>query len=322
MIDKRTVFVLGAGASCPYGYPSGAQLRKQICLEKDDYREYLNTYYRYPDDAKSHEPWERFEAFADKFLKSDTESIDLFMARNRDLTPAGKYIIAFEMFAAERESHFREQAVEGQDWYSYLFRHLAKGVVSEGELSELPWEMVAFITFNYDRSLEHFLYEGVRYSFTNLPVHRLFPLLKRITITHVYGQIAPLEWQNPAHYVDYAPQISEALLQKAANSIKTIYEEEESPELAGAHKLIMSAERIFFLGFGYASENMKVLKLPEMIPPGCQVYGTAFGMMDKEIREILDTVRTGRQADSNGYKERYDTLIEPFDCLMLLRKYL
>ena len=30
MIDKQTVFILGAGASAPYGYPTGKQLRQQI----------------------------------------------------------------------------------------------------------------------------------------------------------------------------------------------------------------------------------------------------------------------------------------------------
>ncbi len=30
MIEDRTVFILGAGASCPYGYPSGRELREEI----------------------------------------------------------------------------------------------------------------------------------------------------------------------------------------------------------------------------------------------------------------------------------------------------
>lgn len=319
MIDKRTVFVLGAGASCPYGYPSGAQLRKQICLERHEYLVYLE--HSYPKHVDRNERWESFQAFADKFFKSDTESIDIFMARNRQLASAGKYIIAFEVLDAESKSHFHEQAVEGHDWYSYLVRRLTKGVVSEGELCNLPWEMVRFITFNYDRSLEYFLYESLRNSFTNLPVHKLFALLKRISITHVYGLIAPLEWQSPAGYVDYAPQVNEGLLRKVAESIKTIYEENESPELTEAHKLLESAERIFFLGFGYAPENMEVLKLPELIPPGCEVYGTAFNMMDKEVEDILHTVRSGRKPDPN-VPGPSDTTIKACDCLMLLRKYL
>jgi hypothetical protein len=320
MIDKRTVFVLGAGASCPYGYPSGAQLRKQICLERHEYLVYLE--HSYPKHVDRNERWESFQAFADKFFKSSTESIDLFMARNPHLAQDGKYIIAFEMFDAERKSHFREQAVEGQDWYSYLFRRLTKGVVSEGELSELPWEMVVFITFNYDRSLEYFFYESLRNSFLNFPEYELFALLKRIMVTHVYGQIAQLKWQNPfADYVDYASQMRESLLQKAASSIKTIYEEKESPELKEAHRLLESAERIFFLGFGYAPENMEVLKLPELIPPGCEVYGTAFNMMEKEVEDILHTVRSGTKPDPN-VPVPSDTTIKACDCLMLLRRYL
>jgi hypothetical protein len=320
MIEKRTVFVLGAGASCPYGYPSGAQLRRQICLEGGDYLNYLNK--AYPNDVERHQRWESFQAFGDKFFKSSTESIDLFMARNPHFARDGKYIIAFKMFAAEPKSHFCEQAVEGQDWYSYLIRRLTKGVVSQEELCALPWEMVAFITFNYDRSLEYFLHESLRNSFLNLPEHELFALLKRITIIHVYGRIAQLQWQNPADCVDYASQMRESLLQKAATSIKTIYEEKESPELAEAHKLLESAERIFFLGFGYAPENMEVLNLPDLIPPGCEVYGTAFGMMAKEVEDILHRVRSGRKPDPNIHTDPSETTIKSWDCLMMLRYYL
>ncbi len=30
MIEQETVFILGAGASFPYGYPNGDELRKSI----------------------------------------------------------------------------------------------------------------------------------------------------------------------------------------------------------------------------------------------------------------------------------------------------
>ncbi|WP_156096076.1 hypothetical protein [Methanobacterium sp. SMA-27] len=36
MIKTPTVFVLGAGASIPYGYPSGEKLREEICHELED----------------------------------------------------------------------------------------------------------------------------------------------------------------------------------------------------------------------------------------------------------------------------------------------
>jgi hypothetical protein len=36
MIKTPTVFVLGPGASIPYGYPSGEKLREEICHELED----------------------------------------------------------------------------------------------------------------------------------------------------------------------------------------------------------------------------------------------------------------------------------------------
>lgn len=34
MITENTIFILGAGASKPYGFPTGAELREQICKLK------------------------------------------------------------------------------------------------------------------------------------------------------------------------------------------------------------------------------------------------------------------------------------------------
>jgi hypothetical protein len=33
MITQQTVFILGAGASAPYGYPTGAGLKRLICYD-------------------------------------------------------------------------------------------------------------------------------------------------------------------------------------------------------------------------------------------------------------------------------------------------
>jgi len=270
------------------------------------------------------------------------------MARNPKLAPIGKNIIAYEIFDAEHRSLFREKAewvremfesrqgdntlekylkkkdFQGNIWYEYLFDHLTAELVDKDDLPDFSFSegKTAFITFNYDRSLEYFLYESVHNSFTEVPESQVVQCLKNLKILHIYGQIAPLKWQDSAQGVDYRPPIRASLLQSASLNIRTIYEEQQNPELKEAHELLKSAERIFFMGFGYAPENMGVLNLPGLIPPGCQIYGTAFGIMEKEVKDILHTVRSSRKADSNGYKERYDTLIEPCDCLMLLRKYL
>ena len=102
MIDKKTVFILGAGASCPYGYPSGSHLRKRICL--------FNGQVKPKELVEAVNSDTNLNEFIKKFENSSTKSIDLFMARNPTLVNAGKHIVAYEIFDAEIRSEFREQA--------------------------------------------------------------------------------------------------------------------------------------------------------------------------------------------------------------------
>lgn len=345
MIDKKTIFVLGAGASCPYGYPSGTRLRELICLDQGfwrSYNEYLKS--KETDQNKRENRLREVNHFRQNFEKSGNKSIDVFMANNSKLAPIGKYIIAYEVFRAERRSLFGERAkwaqeeremptnsrpirreyilgtadFQGGDWYFYIYNRLIEGLEGKDTLPDLSNGNLAFITFNYDRSLEQFFYEALRNSFTQVSEDKIVQSLKQLKILHVYGQIALLKWQNPEDYVDYKPQIDESSLERAAENIRTIYEEKQNPELAEAQNLLKQAERIFFLGFGYAPENMEILRLPESIPPtSCKVYGTAFGLIEEEVRRIYAIVHGGRKYEKATKIESSDV-----DCLMLLRKYL
>jgi hypothetical protein len=346
MIDKKTVFILGAGASCPYGYPSGARLRERICLPQGFWQSYLP--YLQKNESVLNISEKDIRQFIDAFAKSSIRSIDMFMANNPKLAPIGKYIIAFEIFKAEQLSHFGEEAkltqevvedkhkgrvydprkflslpfFQGDDWYSYLYSRLIEGPVGPSALPNFSDGKLLFITFNYDRSLEQFFYEALRYSFTEVSEDKIIESLKQLKILHVYGQIAPLKWQNPSDYVDYKPQPNELLLQRVSNNIRTIYEEKQNPELTESQNLLKQADEIFFLGFGYAQENTEVLGLPKLIPPKCQVYGTAFNMIDEEINRLRAKLHGGRTRDEHTYLAPTDTRIDALDCLMLLRKYL
>jgi hypothetical protein len=337
LIDKKTVFVLGAGASCPYGYPSGARLRERICLPQ---RGLAREYGGYGIADPSIRDIERFQ---DAFRKSSIKSIDLFMAHNPKFAEAGKYIIALEIFMAERQSLFREEAklekesssyvqispqnrllrplFLGGDWHFHLYNRLIEGLVGLKALPDFSNGNLSFITFNYDRSLEQLFYEALRHSFTEIQEDEITKTLKQLKILHVYGQITPLKWQDPNNGVDYKPGIDETLLRRAANNIRTIYEEKQNPELAEAQNLLKQADEIFFLGFGYAKENMEVLGLPGVIPENCNVYGTAFGLYKAQVRRIRDRIVAGLKPDSVGFKNA-NIVIDSMDCLELLENHL
>jgi hypothetical protein len=77
MIKTKTLFILGAGASNPFGYPTGAKLRDLI-IEQKERRSILNVLNVYGDDDIK--PFERHqESFIDEFRKSSVYSIDSFL---------------------------------------------------------------------------------------------------------------------------------------------------------------------------------------------------------------------------------------------------
>jgi hypothetical protein len=343
--DKKTVFVLGAGASCPYGYPSSTRLRERICLP-EGFMQDLNFYRIHeklppPEDEIILQGTTKFK---EAFSKSHIKSIDKFMANNPQFAEAGKYIAAFEILRAKQRSLFGEEIkftkesfafkqlrpavllnqalFQGEDWYSYLYNQLIEELVGKNVLPDFSKGNLAFITFNYDRSLEQFLYESLRNSYTEVSEEKIIETLRQLKILHVYGQVAPLKWQDSSNFMDYKSQLNESLLQNAAKNIKTIYEEKQNPELDKAKGLLMQASQIFFLGFGYAKENMDVLGLPQIIPPGnCMVYGTAFGLCKAEIGRVKNRIIQGLTPDSLGLKNVPRVVIEPTDCLELLRNY-
>jgi hypothetical protein len=344
LIDKKTVFVLGAGASCPYGYPSGASLRSWICLQggfRDSYDNYLRRGITVTDLETIGKLNLPINEFIDKFSKSSKQSIDLFMSTNPKLALTGKYIIAFAIFEAEKRSQFREQAqlvqeqyststvgspskrflakkyFKGDDWYLYLFNRMSSGLTKPDFLPDFSDDKISFITFNYDRSLELLLYESLNNSFNEVSEPEIIECLKKLKILHVYGRIAPLKWQDSERGVDYRPKIDEILLQSSSTNIKTIFEQKDSPELNEARQLIARSEQIFFLGFGYAEENLEILKLPERKKRTSWIYGTAFGSEKGELDDYRNKIIEWLLVDS---AER--VRIENMDCLKLLRNYL
>jgi hypothetical protein len=85
---------------------------------------------------------------------------------------------------------------------------------------------------------------------------------------------------------------------------------------------ISKAKRIFILGFGYAEENLKLLRLSHFLTPDKEVYGTAFGSTDREINDIVQRIIPLRNStvDDNIIREKLK--IKDCNCYKLLREYL
>lgn len=282
MIREETVFILGAGASKPYGYPTGAELRKKIINEfRNQYHfntvvfEQINTF---KEDLINYS-----ESFLNKFELSSTKSIDLFLSRNPKFMDIGKLAIKLSIYNSELESKFREKVNWNEDWYSYLFDRLTNESTAPDQYI-ITHNKIQFITFNYDRSLEHFLYESMINSYNEMDTGIIEYEVKKLKLIHIFGTISPLPWQENGGLLYKKDKVYFA----DAKNIDIIYNKTDDPSILETKKLIRKVKVIFFLGFGYAKENLELLDFPHILQPDQKVFGTTYGFISKEVRDIKE----------------------------------
>lgn len=318
MISDDTVFILGAGSNISYGYPTGAGLRRIIienCAKNELQAFYNNS--EHPNDIFDYLISNKKEQkFGTRFDECSNNSIDFYLNNNQELKDIGKLAIAYAIYQIEKTSVFNEKIhnqFQNEDWYKFIFNKMITTIRGLEYCENFLLNRIKFITFNYDRSLEYYIENSFVNSFPEKHENKTRTIAQKFTssqIIHIYGSIKEQEIQA------YGKATIPQNLIKMSNGIKLINErkmDQESLEIIQNH--ITTAKRIFFLGFGYAEENMEILGFPKILDnislPA--IYGTAKGEAQKKIKEICDQIRP------NCYNS---IKIENYGCLQLLREYL
>jgi len=274
MINKRTVFILGAGASMPYGFSSGAELREILCAPITNIRS-NRTVDWISSVSKVGINEDTSKRFADAFLRSGTASIDSFLSRRlTEFGEIGKSAIAAILCAQEEPTALLRTDTQ-DDWYGYLWNALVAGVHMRNELAS---NQVRFVTFNYDRSLEYFLMQSCKETFA-LSDETAKKALEPIKIIHVYGQLGELDQVCTSRARPYTTRIGADELSVAANGIKIIPESrDDAPEFAEVREMFEWAEQICFLGFGFDPLNVLRLNLESVCAPR-RIAGKALSLV-------------------------------------------
>lgn len=264
MITHSTTLVLGAGASAPYGYPVGSELRQMIIngLNSLDLARELNML------SRELSPLD-IEKFKTDLTKSGTTSIDEFLEYQKpEYGRLGKLAIAQAIVSCELEVK-----LDSPDWYDQLVRAL---VTSPDMFYK---NRLSIITFNYDRSLEHALYIKLQSRFS-IDSAKTKELVECIPIVHVHGHLGHLPWQM-ANSRDYSQKYNLAQLECMANGIRIVHEDQKLND--EAFNMLQNSERVYFLGFSYNQSNLKKIGF-DQLNGGRNMMGTALGMSPKSIQ--------------------------------------
>jgi len=284
MITTPTVLVLGAGASVPYGFPSGLRLLEEIDTSLKNVN---HPWWNIVEHLEI--PREEVSYFLQELLFSGQQSVDAFLEHRNEFLKVGKLIIAITIASHEFEPNLIALSNRRRSFYHYLFAKLNASRETFGE------NQLSIVTFNYDRSIEQFFYLSIKHSW-NISDEECRDKISNIPIIHVHGSLGLLPWQGDKFHA-YSRNYSPEDIQFSSEQIIVISEgQETSQEFTHAFQLMEQAKRIYFLGFGYNNTNLKRLginKLPQelkrplhVIGSHSPMQGTSLGMGFVDIKQV------------------------------------
>jgi hypothetical protein len=329
VFKSKALFIVGAGASHEVKLPIGTGLKQKIA---DRLYFYFDGGYQTQGDRRI---WEAIQQhiLADKVDQSRNHtpylnagrhisaampqsiSIDNFLDAhrgNKHIELCGKLGIVSAILEAEKESDlyfdpFKDQKFprEVNAWFTPFFQRLTEGVARE-DIDNI-FENVSFITFNYDRCIEHYLINALKIYY-GIDDARAETILSRLSIHHPYGKVGALPWQREqgATVPFGGDRNGFDNLLSLSRQIKTFTEQVEGGEdLAAVKAHITNAETIVFLGFAFADQNVALLK-PEGGTRAKNVYATAYKVSasDGEVIEALVGDLLGRERGAASGKFR------------------
>jgi hypothetical protein len=274
VINIPTTLIVGAGASQPYGFPLGDELFDEICS-------FLRP------DIESNEKkilvagigfeLDRLVWFRKDLLRSGIRSVDAFLESRGEFINEGKAAIACVLVNREISEHVIERGARQDNWYAYLWSRLRTE-----DPAQLSKNRLSIVTFNYDRSLEYFLYHAISATY-GLAEDKARNFLGGIPVVHLHGQLGTLR-EAAGNGRNFSNRRDPEAIKMAAAGITIIHEANDGDaNFERARGYLAEAQRICFLGFGYHKTNIRRLRISKY---SGHIYGTTKGLRGPEISEV------------------------------------
>lgn len=277
-VPANTTFVVGAGASCPYGFPTGFDLKVQVTEALLKAAAQASIAEAIEKEVGSRD----LRGFAAQLHRSNTRSVDEFVGRRPEWTAMAKVGIAANLLQCEKQ---REEGLnqvrtssEG-DW----LRHLLNCVLADG-IAGL--HALRIVTFNFDRVIEHCLFDmlkaGYGYSESEAAL-----AIARLGIVHVNGSLGRLPWQLGEGPIVRFGETGVPAAARAMASVQFVHEPRAQEAVERAAAMVREAGLVCFLGFGFHPDNIDALDLRATRKRANEPWlATGFGLTTAEAIEL------------------------------------
>ena len=310
MAIKKTLYIVGAGASSEANLPTGQKLKSEIShllnIEFDD---------MYSQSSGDRLITEALRFYSMNYVKRGADinpyihacrqirnampqaiSIDNFIDTHKgddNIELCGKLAIVRSILEAEKNSLLYMNPSNSynkmdfnslsKSWYSSFMMLLTENCKQE-ELAE-RLRTISLVVFNYDRCIEHFLFHSFQ-NYYGVTPEVAGNYVKIINIFHPYGVVGNLPWQG-GQAIEYGGKPNPQQLIQLADQIKTFTEgtDEESSEIITIRNNVTEADNIVFLGFAYHKQNIKLMSTDSFVPDplaSTTYFGTAHGISDSD----------------------------------------
>lgn len=286
-----TVLILGAGSSIHCGYPLGLELISKIAeFKRNDYPFRSDSFF------SDHGYVQRF---VERLTHSGHYSIDAFLEECPEEMDLGKYLIALQLKQLESIDSLFPPPANNSGWYQYLFNSLLSVNWTSSpdnnptmirDKTPFTGNKLTIVTYNYDRSLEAYLYHAL-IARCKMSLDEARAELAKIPIIHVHGVLGAfpeVSYEGRPHEDGYYEKLYE--ISQAITIIHEIEDREGafcSKEFEEANEAINLAEKVVFMGFGFHYDNVRRLQVdwPKFVDR--EVYATFFGITPQKRRKIL-----------------------------------
>lgn len=282
-MTKKTVYVIGAGASYEANLPTGDKLKGEIAKLLNFN---LDPFAKTSGDGeillalRQHAAPDRTSNTLNRYLHECRHiranmplaiSIDNFIdteRNNEELALCGKLAIVKTILNAEKNSKLKLKnnniydafnfSSVNETWYLSFFRAITENC-SIQDVS-FRFQDITLIIFNYDRCVEHFLLHAL-ISYYRLTESEAAGIINNLNIIHPYGMVGSLSWLDPASQtsVAFGGELQVSQLIKYAEGIRTFTEGAHSESMKQLVISMENAERLIFLGFAFHRLNMELI---------------------------------------------------------------